>query len=67
MKVRAGQERARARGIRMGRPTNPKLTPEMLDRAQAMRAAGASLSSIVAALHVPKTTLYRALTREVAS
>ena len=27
MKVCQGQERARARGARIGRPTNPRLTP----------------------------------------
>lgn len=63
LKVRQGQERARARGARIGRPTNPRLTPETIERARAMHAAGASLGEIVAALHVPKTTLHRALRR----
>jgi DNA invertase Pin-like site-specific DNA recombinase len=63
-KVRAGQDRARARNIRIGRPMNPKLTPETLDRARAMRAAKMCLRDIAAELHVPTTTLHRALTRE---
>lgn len=64
-KVRAGQDRARARNIRIGRPTNPKLTPEALNRARTMRLAGMHLRAIAADLHVPTTTLHRALTREV--
>ena len=64
-KVRAGQERARADGARIGRPQNAKLTPEVLERARAMRAAGMHLRAIATDLHVPTTTLHRALTREV--
>lgn len=64
-KVRRGQERARARGKRIGGPTNPKLTPDLLEAARAMLAAGRHLREIAAALHVPKSTLHRALTREV--
>lgn len=37
------------------------LTPETLDRAQAMLDAGLHLRNVVNALHVPKTTLHRAL------
>lgn len=65
-KVRAGQDRARARNIRIGRPQNARLTPEVLERARAMRAAGKHFREIAAELHVPTTTLHRALTREVA-
>ena len=63
-KVRRGQERARAHGVRIGRPTNPKLTPDALERAREMRGAGMHLSDIAAELHVPKSTLHRALTRD---
>ena len=64
-KVREGQERARARGIRIGRPRHATLTPEVLDRARMMLADGMHLRAIAAELHVPTTTLHRALTREV--
>ena len=68
MKVRAGQDRARRdRGARIGRPTNPALTADVLRRAREMRAAGASFGEIVAALHVPRTTLHRALHRDDAT
>ncbi len=63
-RVREGQEQARARGARIGRPQNAKLTPEALERAQAMRAAGMHLRAIAAELHVPTTTLHRAMRRE---
>ncbi len=64
VKVREGQARARARGRHVGRPSNPNVTPGVLDRARAMRAAGRRLREIAAELHVPKTTLHRALRRE---
>jgi len=64
LKVRDGQERARARGVRIGPPTNPRLTTEVIERARAMGEEGASLREIAAALHVPKSTLHRALARE---
>jgi DNA invertase Pin-like site-specific DNA recombinase len=68
LKVRDGQERARRdRGVHIGRPRNPRLTPEALDRARAMRAAKMRLRAIAAELHVPTTTLHRALRREVTS
>lgn len=66
-KVRQGQERARARGVHVGRPPNRVLTPDVVDRARAMRASGMFVREIAAALHVPKSTLHRALTREVTS
>jgi DNA invertase Pin-like site-specific DNA recombinase len=64
-KVRLGQERARARGVHVGRPTNAVLTPDVLERARAMRASGMHVRDIAAALHVPKSTLHRALRREL--
>jgi hypothetical protein len=68
LKVREGQERARRdRGVHIGRPRNPRLTPDVLARARAMLAGGIHLRAIAAELHVPTTTLHRALTREVAS
>jgi DNA invertase Pin-like site-specific DNA recombinase len=60
-KVRQGQERARARGVHVGRPSNPKLTPEALVRARLLRAAGMHVRQIASALAVPKSTLHRAL------
>jgi DNA invertase Pin-like site-specific DNA recombinase len=63
-KVRLGQERARARGIHVGRPTNPVLTPDMLERARVMRASKMHVREIAAVLHVPKSTLHRALRRQ---
>jgi DNA invertase Pin-like site-specific DNA recombinase len=65
-KVRQGQERARARGVHVGRPGNPGLTPEALERACAMRASGLHVRDIATAIRVPKSTLHRALTRTVA-
>ena len=66
-KVRRGQERARARGVRFGRPTNPRLTHEVLERARAMLADGMHLRAIAADLHVPTTTLHRTLRRNAES
>lgn len=60
-KVRRGQERARARGVHVGRPSNPRLTPEALDRARAMRAAGMHVREVAAILRMPKSTSHRAL------
>jgi DNA invertase Pin-like site-specific DNA recombinase len=65
--VRQGQERARARGVRLGPPTNPALTADVLQRARAMRAAGMHLREIASELHVPKSTLHRALRRDDAA
>ena len=60
-KVRDGQERARARGVHVGRPKNATLTAAALERARAMRAAGTGLRAVASALGVPKSTLHRAL------
>lgn len=62
-KIRAGQEVARARGARIGRPRNPKLTADMLERARAMLGEGMRWREVAAALHVPTSTLHLALTR----
>ena len=58
-KVREGQERARARGVRIGRP--PVLTSDLLGRAHVLRAGGMPVREIARTLRVPKTTLHRAL------
>ena len=42
---------------------NPTLTPEAMERAHAMRAAGMYVRDIAAELYVPKSTLHRALGR----
>ena len=60
-KIRAGQELARARGVLFGRPKNPKLTPETLERARAMLVNGMRLREVAMSLRVPITTLHRAL------
>ncbi len=57
-RVRAGVERARAQGKRLGRP--PK-EPVDVGRAAAMIAAGASKKAVAKALGVPRTSLNRAL------
>ncbi|MGH7272047.1 MAG: helix-turn-helix domain-containing protein [Polyangiaceae bacterium] len=62
-KVQRGLERARARGVRIGRPS--KITQDLLERARAMRAAGMHVREIADALRVAKSTLHRALHREV--
>ncbi len=61
LKVRAGQERARANGIHLGAPRNSKLTPEVLDRVRAKLADGSHLRAIAKELQVPLTTLHRAV------
>ena len=58
-KVRAGQDRARADGARIGRPQNAKLTPEVLDRVRAKLADGSHLRAIAKELQVPLSTLHR--------
>lgn len=62
-KVRQGQERARARGVHVGRPRNTALTSDLLERAHAMRAAGMHVRDVARALKVPKSTLHRALSK----
>ncbi len=57
-RVRAGVERARQRGKRLGRP--PK-EPIDVERAAALIAAGASKKAVAKALGVPRTSLGRAL------
>ncbi|MDX3587916.1 recombinase family protein [Streptomyces europaeiscabiei] len=52
-----GQAAARARGQRVGSP--PKLTPEQVDLARQMHAAGHPAPSIAAMLKVAKSTIYR--------
>jgi hypothetical protein len=65
MKVRAGQECARReRGKRIGRPRNTTLTPEVVFRARAMLDAGMRWRDVAAALHVPTSTLHRALSHD---
>jgi DNA invertase Pin-like site-specific DNA recombinase len=65
-KVRAGQERARReRGKLVGRPRNATLTPDVVRQARAMLDDGMRWRDVAAALHVPVSTLHRALHREV--
>lgn len=60
-KARQGQERASARGVRIGRPRNRKLTPDVLERARAMLAAGMHIRQAAAALRVPRSTLHQTI------
>lgn len=58
-RTKAGIERARRRGIRIGRPEREIDTR----RAQALRDEGLSYAAIAKRLRVPTTTLFRALRR----
>jgi DNA invertase Pin-like site-specific DNA recombinase len=58
-RTKAGLERARRRGVRLGRPSRRV----DVRRAREMEAQGASLRSIARKLKVPPTTLHRALRR----
>jgi DNA invertase Pin-like site-specific DNA recombinase len=60
-KVRRGQERARARGVRIGRP--PRIDATTRARARGMRAEGRSIREVALALGVSKSALARALQR----
>ena len=60
-KVRAGQDRARDRGVRIGRPKNARLTSEVLQQALKMRDAGEKIRDIAQSLRVPRSTLHRAI------
>ena len=66
-KVRQGQERARARGVHVGRPANPALTADVIERARVMCANGMHVRDVASELGVPKSTLHRALRRKGAS
>ena len=58
-KVRRGQDRARAEGVLIGRPT--KIDAATLARARAMRAEGRSIREVALALALSKSALARAL------
>lgn len=66
-KVLAGQERARARGVHIGRAPDPRITPELLERAEAMLRSGLHLRETAASLGVARSTLHRALPKRAAS
>jgi DNA invertase Pin-like site-specific DNA recombinase len=55
-----GVERARARGVKMGR--RPKLTPHQQNEARQRREAGELLSDIAQSYNVHKATISRLLT-----
>ena len=57
--VRRGQDRARARGVRIGRPS--VVTADVLALARAMRAEGRTLREIARALGVGLASVHRAL------
>ena len=59
VKVRRGQDRARARGVRIGRPSKIDVTTRA--RALEMRAEGCSIRQAAVALGVSKSALARAL------
>lgn len=58
-RTKAGIERARRKGIRIGRPERAI----DMRRAQALRDQGLSFAAVAKWLRVPKATLYRALSR----
>lgn len=58
-KVRQGQNRARARGVRIGRRS--VVTADKLRRARALLAEGGSIRSTAKAVGVSKSALHRAL------
>ncbi len=60
-KVRQGQDRARAAGVRIGRPRNRELTPDVLRRARVLLDSGMSLRDVAREVRVPKSTLHREL------
>lgn len=61
-RTKAGLERARRKGVRIGRPER-RLEPLELRRAQQLRAEGLSYAKIAARLRLPQMTVYRALKR----
>jgi DNA invertase Pin-like site-specific DNA recombinase len=63
-RTRAGIERARVTGTRSGRPIGRprRLGHRDVQRIRAMRKAGRSVSAIATVLHVPRSTVARALT-----
>jgi hypothetical protein len=66
-KILEGQERARARGVRIGRAPNPRITPELLEQAKEMLSSGLYLRETAAQLRIPRSTLHRALPKGTAS
>lgn len=55
----AGLTAAKARGVRLGRPT--ALTPEQIRHAALLVSGGVTVGEVAASLNVGKSTLYRAL------
>lgn len=65
-RTRAGLERARARGKRLGRPRR-YISPAELERARKLRDAGVSMRVIAQRVRVPRATIHRALVSETES
>lgn len=61
-RVKAGLAAAKARGVKLGKPS--KLTAEQIATARELKAAGGTTREIGKALGVSHTTAYRALKRE---
>jgi len=59
-KVRRGQDRARAAGVRIGRPH--VIDAATLARARTMRDEGRTIREVASALRVKRSTIARALT-----
>lgn len=59
--VRAGQDRAKASGVHVGRPNNPALTEDVVVAARARLAGGERLRDVARSLRVPRSTLHRAV------
>lgn len=60
-RTRAGLARARAMGVRLGRPP---IAPEIVERAKAMRADGMGIRAIARALHISPGTVSQLLRRK---
>lgn len=59
-RVKAGVDKARRAGKRLGRPRR-RIAQKVIDRAQALRAEGLSWNLVADQLEVPATTLRRAV------
>jgi DNA invertase Pin-like site-specific DNA recombinase len=60
-RTRAGVKDAKRRGVKFGR--KPKLTPQQIQQARKLIAAGERPQDVAESFHVGRTTLYRAFSR----
>lgn len=64
-RTKAGLQARKARGLKGGR--KPVMTPDVLERAKAMRSKGLSMAQVAAALKVSRASIYNALRAEAAT